>query len=199
MRFKGVQLPESSRQRGSALTWGVWGATWCVHAPLSLRPGYVVGSIRALLSENGAPPHQGEPRRRHHDRRSAQRLVWVSTFRIRFLGFRPFPIIIPPWRGHPSLPELVLYDASNKQASRLENRVTSATCRWHQRLFPEPLVGTLLTSINIGFCVLLQINFTDIPRAPPLLIVRSNRERSHVAGFTQGSSSIPRAKRLILR
>ena len=120
--------------------------------------GYVIGSVRALLSENGALL-QATPE-------SADMIVEVRSGALgmdvadSLVGIPAIPIIIPG-AGTTEFPELVLY-SSNKQNSVSKIALLGYRTDGENVFSTEPLVG--LSHFNsYKFLLLLQINFTNIP------------------------------------
>ncbi|MCC5840417.1 MAG: hypothetical protein JJT96_09840 [Opitutales bacterium] len=146
--LKGVQLPEVAGER--------------VYVDSSMLEaydrGYVVGSIRALLSENGALLQGSRDNATMIvEARSGGLGIDVSDS---LLGIPSIPIIIPG-AGTSEFPELVLY-ASNKQASVSKIGLLGYYVDGTNAFSTEPLVGTSYFN-QYRFLLLLQINFTDIP------------------------------------
>ncbi|MCC5806906.1 MAG: hypothetical protein JJU00_11320 [Opitutales bacterium] len=124
----------------------------------SYDSGYVIGSIRALLSENGA--------RLQSDRADATLIVEARSGALgmdvadSLLGIPSIPIIIPG-AGTSEFPELVIY-GSNKQQAVSKIALLGYYADGTNAFSTEPLVGTAYFN-QYKFLLLLQINFTDIP------------------------------------
>ena len=120
--------------------------------------GYVVGSVRALLSENGA--------RLQASREDADMIVEVRSGALgmdvadSLVGIPSIPIIIPG-AGTSEFPELVLF-SSNKQDSVSKIALLGYYKDGTNAFSTEPLVGTAYFN-RYKFLLLLRINFSDIP------------------------------------
>ncbi len=146
--LRGVEIPQVSGER-------VY-----VDAGLleSYDRGYVIGSVRALLSENGALL-QATPE-------TADMIVEVRSGALgmdianSLVGIPAIPILIPG-AGSTEFPELVLY-SSNKQNSVSKIALLGYRNDGENVFSTEPLVGSSHFN-SYKFLLLLQINFTDIP------------------------------------
>lgn len=146
--LKGVQLPEVSGQRVF------------VDASLleSYDRAYVVGSIRALLNENGALLQaSADDADMIVEARSGGLGIDVSNS---LFGIPTIPIIIPG-AGTSEFPEVVLY-SSNKQATVSKIGLLGYYKDGTNAFSTQPLVGTSKFD-QYKFLLVLQINFTDIP------------------------------------
>lgn len=120
--------------------------------------GYVIASIRALLSENGALLQ--------NNRDDADMIVEARSGGLgtdvseSLVGIPSIPIIIPG-AGTSEFPELVLY-ASHKQATVSKIGLLGYYKDGTNAFSTEPLVGTSRFD-QYRFLLLLQLNFTDIP------------------------------------
>src|SRR5690625_1289458 len=120
--------------------------------------GYVVGSIRALLSENGALL-QDSPE-------SADMIVEARSGALgtdvseSLLGIPAIPIIIPG-AGSSEFPEVALY-SSHKQNTVSKLALLGYYNDGSNAFSTESLAGTAYFN-QYKFLLLLKINFTDVP------------------------------------
>jgi hypothetical protein len=146
--LKGVRIPEVSGER-------VYVDTSFLE---SYDQGYVIGSIRALLSENGALLES--------NRDEAEMIIEARSGGLgtdvsdSLVGVPTIPIIIPG-AGTSEFPEVVLY-SSNKQATVSKIGLLGYHKDGTNAFSTEPLVG--MSHFNqYKFLLVLQLNFTDIP------------------------------------
>lgn len=119
---------------------------------------YVKGSIRALLSENGALLTD--------DRTQAEIIVEARSGALgidpsrSFFGIPSVPIVVPG-AGTVETPEASLYKA-RKRKSVAKIALLAYDSEGRNVFSTEPLVGKAFFS-NYTFLLLIDINFTDIP------------------------------------
>jgi len=120
--------------------------------------GYVVGSVRALLNENGALLQS--------DRDKADMIVEARSGALgmdvadSLVGIPAIPIIIPG-AGTSEFPEVVLF-SSNKQSSVSKIALLGYYADGANAFSTESLSGTAYFN-RYKFLLLLKLNFTDIP------------------------------------
>ncbi|MEX2381541.1 MAG: DUF6655 family protein [Opitutales bacterium] len=120
--------------------------------------GYVLGSVRAFLSENGAILQS--------ERETADMIVEVRSGALgtdlshSLVGIPSIPIFIPG-AGGTEFPELTLYSA-NKQDSVSKLALLGYYADGSGAFSTEALVGQSHFN-QYRFLLLFQINFTDIP------------------------------------
>lgn len=146
--LEGVELPE------------VEGETVYVDSGMlgSYDVGYVLGSVRALLSENGALLQP--------EREMADMIVEVRSGALgmdvsdALVGIPPIPLFIPG-SGGAELPEVTLY-SSNKQDSVSKIALLGYYADGQGAFSTDALVGKAYFH-RYKFLLLLRVNFTDIP------------------------------------